>query len=68
LNGHQNLERESKLKGKVTSCPMCANLTSTAEIDDTHFASLAAVTWGLHSFGRFHKHDPKIVSKDDVKK
>ena len=28
----------------------------------------ATVTWGLHSFGRFHKHDPKIVSKDDVKK
>lgn len=23
---------------------------------------------GLHSFGRFHKHDPKIVSKDDVKR
>ena len=23
---------------------------------------------GLHSSGRFHKHIPKIASKDDVKK
>lgn len=46
----------------------CVSLTSTEEIDDAHFAGLATVTWGLHSFGRFHKHDPKIVSKDDVKR